>query len=242
LFTYFYALIQKLYVICMNKLPTDSTGSKFLMSITGLFMVMFVAVHLTVNLLLIFDDSGELFNMTVHFMENSLVVGIIEPLLGLGFFIHITWSFFLEYRNWKALCVSHNKKESGNYVTWASRNMLVLGSLVLVFLVIHLINFFRVINFVPESLQTVTINGVEMEDTYSLVADLFKKSVVYDILYIMGGNLLGLHLSHGFWSAFHTLGLTDKHRISKIRVAGKIYAVIVAIGFSGIPLYFMIGF
>ena len=226
----------------MNKFPPDSRGSKFLMSITGLFMVMFVAVHLTVNLLLIFDDSGELFNMTAHLMENSLVMGIIEPLLGLGFFIHITWSFFLEYRNWKVRPVSYNKKKSDKPVTWASRNMLVLGSLVLVFLVIHLINFFWVINFNPESLQTVTINGVEMEDTYSLVADLFKKSVVYDILYIMGGILLGLHLSHGFWSAFHTLGLTDKHRISKIRVAGKIYAAIVAIGFSCIPLYFMIRF
>jgi succinate dehydrogenase / fumarate reductase, cytochrome b subunit len=226
----------------MNRFLADLIGSKFLMSITGLFMVMFVAVHLSVNLLLIFDDSGVLFNMTAHFMENSLVMGIIEPLLGMGFFIHITWSFLLEYRNVKARSMSYSKRKSDKPVNRSSRNMLVLGSLVLVFLVIHIINFFWVINFEPESLQTVTVNDVEMEDRYSLVADLFKKSVVYDILYIMGGTLLGLHLSHGFWSAFYTLGLSDRRWMSRIRVVGKIYAAIVAIGFSSIPLYFMIRF
>ena len=226
----------------MNKFLTTSIGRKSLMSITGLFMVSFVAVHLTVNLLLIFDDNGELFNQAAHFMATNLVVGIMEPLLGLGFFIHIVWSFILEYRNWKARPVSYNKKKSDKSVSWASRNMLILGAMVLIFLVIHLYNFFLVIKFDPESMQSAIVKGVEMEDTYNLVAGLFKRSVIYDILYILGGCLLGLHLSHGFWSAFHTLGLSNKRWMGRLQVLGKIYAVIVAAGFSVIPLYFLIKF
>jgi succinate dehydrogenase / fumarate reductase cytochrome b subunit len=81
-----------------------------------------------------------------------------------------------------------------------------------------------------------------MEDTYSLVAGLFKTSVIYDIIYVLGGILLGFHLSHGFWSAFHTLGLSNKQWMSRLQIIGKIYAVIIAVGFSIIPLYFLIKF
>ena len=91
-------------------------------------------------------------------------------------------------------------------------------------------------------MQSAIVKGVEMEDTYNLVAGLFKRSVIYDILYILGGCLLGLHLSHGFWSAFHTLGLSNKRWMGRLQVLGKIYAVIVAAGFSVIPLYFLIKF
>ena len=225
----------------MSKFLTASIGRKFIMSISGLFLVLFLVVHLTVNLLLIFDDSGELFNKAAHFMVTNPVVRIVEPLLGLGFLVHIIWSFFLEYQNWKARPVKYDKKNPGVSSAWASRNMLVLGALVLVFLIIHIINFYWVIRFtgnVPE----VTINGEHMEDTYSLVAGLFKTSVVYDIIYIAAAVLLGLHLSHGFWSAFHTLGLSNKIWMSRLQIVGKIYAIIVAVGFSAIPLYFLIKF
>lgn len=83
----------------MSNFLTSSIGRKFLMSITGLFLVMFIAVHLAINLLLIFDDSGELFNLGAHFMATNPLIKIMEPLLGLGFMIHIIWSFFLEYQN-----------------------------------------------------------------------------------------------------------------------------------------------
>ena len=226
----------------MIKFFSTSTGRKFLMGITGLFLVLFVAVHLTINLLLVFDDSGVLFNSAAHFMSTNWIVKIIEPLLGLGFLIHILWSFFLEYHNYKARPVSYNKKISGETSSWASRNMLIIGSLVLVFLVIHIYNFYRVIKFNPEILQKVLIGGVEMKDSYTLIADLFKSSIAYDILYILAGILLGLHLSHGFWSAFQTLGLSNKQWLGRLQMLAKIYAVIVATGFSAIPIYFLIKF
>lgn len=212
------------------------------MSITGLFLVAFIAVHLTINLMLIFDDSGELFNLGAHFMATNPAIKIMEPLLGLGFLIHILWSFYLEYQNWKARPVKYNKKNMSDSSSWASRNMLILGALVLVFLIIHIMNFFWVVKFEPHSMNNVVIGGEEMEDTYTLVASLFKGSIAYCIFYILGGLLLGFHLSHGFWSAFQTMGLNNKYWMKRWHVLGYAYSVIVALGFSVIPLYFLIKF
>ena len=226
----------------MSNFLMASIGRKFLMSITGLFLVMFIGVHLTVNLLLVFDDSGELFNIGAHFMATNPAIKIMEPILGLGFMIHIIWSFFLEYQNWRARPVKYNKKNVGGTSSWTSRNMLVLGALVLVFLVMHIIDFYWVIKFEPHSIGSVVIDGTEMENTYILVSDLFKSSVVYDVFYVIGAILLGFHLSHGFWSAFQTLGLNNKNWMKRLQFVSKVYAVIVAVGFSIIPLYFLIKF
>lgn len=217
-----------------------SIGRKFLMSITGLFLVMFIAVHLSINLLLIFDDSGELFNQGAHFMATNPLIKIMEPLLGLGFLIHIVWSFFLEYQNWKARPVKYKKQNLSGSSTWASRNMLILGAMVLVFLVMHIIDFFWIIKFNPEAVPVV--EGTEMHNTYELVSELFKTNVLYDMVYVLGAILLGFHLTHGFWSAFQTLGLNNKNWINRWKVIGIAYAIIVAVGFSAIPLYFLIKF
>src|SRR5690554_4305728 len=120
----------------MSSFFSASIGKKFIMSVSGLFLILFLAVHLFVNILLLFDDSGELYNQAAHFMATNPAIGLIEPLLGLGFLVHIIWSFVLEYRNWKARPVKYNKKNNSAASSWASRNMLVLGGLILVFLVI----------------------------------------------------------------------------------------------------------
>lgn len=224
----------------MSKFLVASIGRKFLMSITGIFLLVFIAVHLSLNLLLVLDDSGELFNLGAHFMATNPLIKIMEPLLGLGFLIHILWSFYLEFQNWKARPVKFEKRTISGSSSWASRNMLILGALVLTFLVVHVINFFWVIKFNPESMQTVHVNGTEMENTYLLVSGLFKSSVLYGVFYILGGILLGIHLSHGFWSAFQTLGLSNKHWMKRWQLVGTLYAIIVAVGFSVIPLYFLI--
>lgn len=226
----------------MSNFFATSIGRKFLMSITGLFLVMFIGVHLTVNLLLIVDDSGELFNKGAHFMATNPLIKIMEPLLGLGFLVHIVWSFFLEYQNWKARPVKYEVRKAGDSSSWASRNMLVLGALVLVFLVMHIIDFYWIIKFKPHEMTTILVSGQEMENTYELVSGLFKTSALYCILYVIGGVLLGVHLTHGFWSAFQTLGLSNKNWLARLQFIGKIYAVVIAIGFSAIPLYFLFKF
>lgn len=219
----------------MSKFLTASIGRKFVMSLSGIFLMLFIAVHLGLNLLLIFDDSGALFNEGAHFMSTNPLIKIMEPILGLGFMIHIIWSFFLEYQNYVARPVKYAKKNMSGASSWASRNMLILGALVLVFLVIHIIDFFWVIKFSPEEIERLP------KGDYDLVAGLFKESIFAGILYIVGAILLGLHLSHGFWSSFQTLGLNNKYWLRRWQVIGQIYAVIVAVGFTVIPLYFMLG-
>jgi len=226
----------------MSKFLTASIGRKFVMSLSGIFLMVFIAVHLGINLLLIFDNSGDLFNQGAHFMATNPLIKIMEPILGLGFLIHIIWSFFLEFQNWKARPVKYAKKNMSGASTWASRNMLVLGALVLVFLIIHILNFFVKMKFSGDPLLAeVTIGGVHMHNAYALVSTAFIESLPLSIFYIIGGILLGTHLSHGFWSAFQTLGLNNKNWLKRWQVIGKIYAVVVAVGFAVIPLYFMLG-
>ncbi|KJF44369.1 MULTISPECIES: succinate dehydrogenase cytochrome b subunit [Draconibacterium] len=226
----------------MSKFLTASIGRKFVMSLSGLFLVVFIAVHLGLNLLLIFDNSGDLFNQGAHFMATNPLIKIMEPILGLGFIIHIVWSFFLEYQNWKARPVKYAKKNMSGASSWASRNMLVLGGLVLVFLIIHIINFFVKMKFTGDPLLAeVTINGEHMHNAYALVSSAFINSAALGIFYILGGILLGIHLSHGFWSAFQTLGLNNKHWLNRWKVIGTIYAILIAVGYAVIPLYFMLG-
>lgn len=224
----------------MSNFLTASIGRKFIMSISGLFLLMFICVHLGVNLLLVFDDSGELFNLGAHFMATNPMIKVMEPVLGLGFVVHIIWSFLISLQNYKARPVKYDKSNAAYSSAWASRNMLVLGALVLVFLIIHIIQFFIPVK--TGAIDPILVNGVEMHDTYALVAGLFKGSVVYCIFYILAGALLGFHLGHGFWSAFQTIGMNNKNWLARLQFIGKIYAIIVAVGFAIIPLYFLIKF
>ena len=224
----------------MSKFLTASIGRKVVMSLSGIFLLVFIAVHLGINLLLIFDDSGALYNQGAHFMVTNPLIKIMEPILGLGFVIHIIWSFFLEVQNWRARPVKYAKKNMSGASTWASRNMLVLGALVLVFLIIHIINFYVKMKITGD-VGEVVIHGTHMHDAYTLVASAFKSSILLGVFYILGGILLGIHLSHGFWSAFQTLGLNNKYWLNRWKVIGKIYAIVVAVGFAVIPLYFMLG-
>ena len=226
----------------MSKFLTASIGRKFVMSLSGIFLMAFIAVHLSLNLLLIFDDSGDLFNEGAHFMATNPLIKIMEPILGLGFVIHILWSFLVEYENWKARPVKYAKKNMSGASSWTSRNMLIIGALVLVFLVIHIIDFFVKMKFTGDPLlEETTVNGIQMKNAYALVSGTFINSTLLSVLYIVGGMLLGFHLSHGFWSSFQTLGLNNKFWLKRWQVIAKVFAVIVAVGFSVIPLYFMLG-
>ena len=227
----------------MSNFLTASIGRKFLMSISGLFLMSFIVVHLSINLLLIFDDSGDLFNLGAHFMATNPAIKIMEPILGLGFMVHIIWSLLVSYKNMKARPVGYNVTNASESSTWASRNMLILGSLIAVFLVMHIINFFWKIKFTGHELLAETaVDGVSMENTYLLVSTLFKTSILYDVLYVLGGILLGLHLTHGFWSSFQTIGLSNKVWIKRLKVVGYVYSILITVGFSAIPLYFLIKF
>lgn len=228
----------------MSNFWTSSIGKKVVMSLSGLFLIAFLCVHLTLNLLLIFDNSGELFNQGAHFMATNPLIKVVEPILAIGFLIHIIWASVLTLQNQKARPVKYAQRNQSQNATWASRNMFIIGGLVLIFLIIHLYNFWWNVKF-PSlgyiNLEDISVGGIKMENTYAMVATLFKESVVYCIIYIIGAILLGLHLTHGFWSAFQSIGFSNDIWRKRLEWLAYFFAIVFAVGFSIIPLYFIAG-
>ena len=226
----------------MSSFMSASIGRKFLMSITGLFLISFLCIHLTLNLFLTFDDSGNLFNLAAHFMATNPFIRIMEPLLAIGFVVHIIWSALITLQNMRARPQKY--EYSDQLLSWwaPAKNMFILGGMVLIFLVIHIFNFWVKMKFTGDPLlNSVTVGGVEMHNAYGLVSNLFLNRW-YDLLYIAGGITVGLHISHGFWSAFQTIGLSNQIWLKRLKCIAITVGVIFAVGFSYIPLYFMIKF
>lgn len=229
----------------MNNFLTSSIGKKVIMSLSGLFLIAFLCVHLTLNLLLLFDKSGALFNQGAHFMATNPLIKIIEPVLAVGFIIHIIWASVLTLQNRKARPVKYAVRNQSQNATWASRNMYILGAMVLIFILIHLYNFWWNIKFPALGhiqMQSIEVGGTEMEDTYAMVSGLFKSSVIYCIIYILGAVLLGLHITHGFWSALQTIGFSNDIWRKRLEAVACFFAIVFGVGFSIIPLYFIAGF
>ncbi|MDR2130985.1 MAG: succinate dehydrogenase cytochrome b subunit [Odoribacteraceae bacterium] len=224
----------------MSSFITSSIGKKAILGVSGFFLVSFLCVHLTANLMLIADSSGETFNNVCHFMATNPVVRVIEPVLALGFILHIALASWLTLQNRAARPIKYARSNQAGNATWASRNMYILGALILVFLVIHLWNFWWRIK-ISHDLDFIEIGGVHMENTYALVSGLFKSSIIYCGLYILGSVLLGLHLTHGFGAAFQSVGLSNKLWRKRWNALGILFAVAIAVGFSIIPLYFLVG-
>ena len=226
----------------MSSFMSASIGRKFLMSITGLFLISFLCIHLTLNLFLTFDDSGTLFNLAANFMATNPLIRIIEPLLAIGFVVHIIWSALITLQN---MLARPQKYEYGDQLLswWApAKNMFILGGMVMIFLVIHIFNFWVKMKFTGDPLlNSVNVGGVEMHNAYALVSNLFLNRW-YDLLYIAGGIMVGLHISHGFWSAFQTIGFSNQIWLKRLKCIAITIGVIFAVGFSYIPLYFMIKF
>jgi succinate dehydrogenase / fumarate reductase cytochrome b subunit len=220
----------------------SSVGQKFLMSITGLFLVIFLLVHLTANMFLL--AGSDMYNIATHFMDTNPIIQIMQPILALGFIVHMIYASILTLQNQKARPEKYNKFEQGHSSTWASRNMFVLGSLIFIFLVMHIINFFWKLKFSgSDLLAEVDVDGQKLENAYALVTGLFQDSgmgLIYSILYILGAFFLGLHLQHAFWSAFQTLGWSNTIWRKRLEIVGNIYALLIACGFAIIPLYFLI--
>jgi succinate dehydrogenase / fumarate reductase, cytochrome b subunit len=227
----------------MSSFFNASIGRKVFMSLTGLFLILFLCVHLTVNLFLTLDDSGHLFNLAAHFMATNPFVRTMEPILALGFIIHIIWSGWITLVNMNARPIGYS---SGDKLLkwWApSKNMFILGSLVLIFLVIHIFDFWVKMRFTGDPLLSQPTGlGSEMHNSYALVSNLFKNFPVYNALYIIGSILIGLHITHGFWSAFQTIGINNIVWMKRLKNISTFFGYVFAIGFAAIPLYFIIKF
>ena len=220
----------------MANVFSSTIGKKLIMSLSGLFLITFLLVHLSANLTMLV--SSDLYNEGCHFMATNPFIKIMEPVLALGFFVHIVYALILTLRNMKSRPVGYAVKKDCNSSTWSSRNMLILGAFLVTFILVHMMNFWWKMK-ISGDIGMTTVNGVEMHDGFTLVTSLFQ-IWWYDVIYIASFVFLGLHLTHGFWSAFQTVGLNNNKWYPRLKTIGTIYAIIVVGGFTIIPLFFLL--
>ncbi len=231
----------------MGGIFSNSVGHKLVMSITGLFLILFLLVHLSMNFALVLNDvslfgrhwgEGELYNTAAHFMISTPLIRLMEPLLAAGFIFHIVYATIITIRNRRHRPISYAVRAGNHLSSWSSKNMYILGFALLLFLGLHIWNFFY--RFRYTTMPETVINGVTMDDSFTVVAALFNGSVIYCIIYMLAGLVLALHLSHGFWSAFQTVGWNNLKWIPRLRIISIVFAVLVGVGFAIIPLYFLV--
>jgi len=208
----------------MNNILFSSISKKFVMALAGLFLLMFLPVHLIINLKLLKKDP-EPFNNAAHFMSTFPVIKIIEILLFLAIFIHIIWGIYLQIQNWLARPVGYARGNKSD-TSFFSRFMIWTGASVLTFLVLHFFNFY----FIRLGL----VQG-DPENFYGAAHSLFKIPA-YNYIYLACFAILGLHLFHAFSSAFQTLGLNHRFWTPFIKVFAWIYAIALPLGFAFISI------
>jgi succinate dehydrogenase / fumarate reductase cytochrome b subunit len=211
---------------------TSTIGRKIIMSLTGLFLIVFLLIHLIGNFQLLVGDEGEAFNIYAYFMTHNPLIKTVS--YGLYFFIllHTVVGLLLWLKNRKAKG-QKNAMTSGVKTSWASRNMALLGSLIFAFILIHMGDFWWKMKF--GSTPIATYGGEEYKDLYVLCVDTFSQPV-FVIAYVVGMIVLAFHLWHGFQSAFQTLGLNHQKYTPIIQGLGKIFSILVPIGFAIIPI------
>jgi len=217
---------------------TSPVGKKFVMGLTGLFLVSFLVVHVGLNACIWAMDNGEMFNKAAHFMGSTVVMRILEVGLFIGFIIHIIQAYVLEVQNKKKRSIGYAVKMGNKGSKWYSRSMAILGTLILLFLIVHLRNFWIPSRFLE--MPEVTYNGVAMHDLFSLMKDTFSGNIWLVALYLLGCISLAYHLLHGFQSAFRSLGLHNNRYLHMLNAIGVGFSIVVPLGFAMMPisLYF----
>ncbi len=206
------------------------------MSLTGIFLILFLIVHLSGNLQLLANDKGASFNVYAAFMSHNPIIGVISIGLYMGILLHTVQGIVLAIANRKAKG-SHPMKEKVAGATWPSKNMALLGILIFAFLCLHMGDFWVKMRF-TDQLAMVNYPGYDepVQDIFSRVHIAFQELWIV-IVYLIGVFALSLHLIHGFQSAFQTLGLNHKKYTPLIKGIGWIYSIVIPIGFAFIPLY-----
>ena len=218
---------------------TSSVGKKFVMAITGLFLISFLVVHVGVNACMWADDNGSMFNRAAHFLGSTVLIRILEVVLFIGFIIHIIQGWVVEIQN-------RQKRKQGYAVAlgnkgskWYSRSMGLLGTLLFLFLVLH-ISHFWISSRITHDLEPVEYNGIVMHNLYLRMVEVFQSPTVV-ILYVLGCISLAYHLLHGFKSAFRTLGLHNQRYFALVKATGVGFSIIVSLAFAMMPISMYLG-
>ncbi len=221
---------------------TSSIGQKVVMALTGLFLILFLAVHLAGNLQLLKQDGGEAFNTYAHFMTTNPLIKTVSYLLYASILLHsvqglLLWRYNRAARGPQRYAVSFARPSER-----PARSMAWLGIIIFVFILIHLYQFWFQMHW--GELQTVNYATYPhaVKDLYSLVSATYQDTF-FVVFYVISMAVVGVHLWHGFWSAFHTLGLGHRKYVPAVRLIGMAYAIVIPFLFAIIPviMYFRAG-
>lgn len=208
----------------MSSFFGTSVTKKIVMALAGLFLIVFLMVHLGINLFLLSDDPTT-FNTAAHFMASNPIIKVFELVLIGGILIHIIWGIILQIQNWTAR-PDRYKVTASTQISFFSKYMIYTGLIILIFLIIHFVNFY----FVKLGL----VEG-DHENFYGMAQELFKIPG-YIIFYLISFIILSFHLNHAFQSAFQTLGLNHQKYTPCIKTLGLIYSIVIPLGYIIIPV------
>ncbi|MFT5077756.1 MAG: succinate dehydrogenase / fumarate reductase cytochrome b subunit [Planctomycetota bacterium] len=209
---------------------SSSIARKFAMALSGLFLVFFLGQHFVINLTSVLDPDT--FNSWSHFMgNNGLVQFALQPVLIFGVVFHFVMGFILELRNRNARAISYAKYKGSANASWASRNMIISGLVILAFLGLHFYDF-----WVPELVHKyIESNPLDPTRYYAETVHKFENPIRVG-LYVVAFVLLAIHLWHGFASSFQSVGFNNKYSVALTKFA-KVYAIVIPVGFIFIALY-----
>jgi len=214
----------------------SSIGKKVVMGLTGLFLISFLVVHCFLNSFIFFNDGGLMFNTGADFMAHNWIIRFGELVLFAGLILHMIQALILTLENRKARPVGYNVAGGSANSSWYSRSMGLLGTLLLMFLIIHLMHFWVKSRFT--GLPGEDANG--HENLYAVMQVTFSMLWVV-IVYVLAMVSLAYHLLHGFQSAFQTLGLNHKKYTPLIKAIGVGFSIIVPFIFALMPILMYAG-
>ena len=221
----------------LTKALASSIGKKIIMSVTGLFLVIFLLGHLAGNLQLLMKDGGEAFNMYADFMMHNPAIQIIAWVTKIGILIHVIYAIILTRQNQAARPVKYAKNKASANSHWTSRFMPQWGIVILVFIVIHLIDFWAKAHYGP--IEDITYGEVTVANLFAVVQQKFQVTWVV-AFYAISMLMIAFHLWHGVKSGFQSLGINHSKYNPIIANLGALIAVIVPILFAVIPVYMYI--
>ncbi|SUJ01638.1 succinate dehydrogenase (or fumarate reductase) cytochrome b subunit, b558 family [Sphingobacterium spiritivorum] len=210
----------------------STLSKKIVMCLTGLFLCFFLIIHFLGNLQLFLpaEQAREQFNWYSHFLSGNALIKIVSYVLYASILLHMLDALVITIRNRKSGGSYHQDKR-GRASKWYSRNMGILGTIILIFLVIHFQNFWYVYKF-----GTLPLDDNGHKDLYLLVVTTFKEWW-YVLIYVLAMIALCYHLIHGVYSSIRTLGLFHPKYIKWLKIAGIVYSVIICAGFALMPVY-----
>ena len=228
--------------MAQNGILKSSLAKKYAMAATGLFLCLFLAGHLAGNLQLFTaaSDGGRQFNEYAKFMTTFPAVKVLSYLTYFSVLFHLVDGIVLSIQNRKARPVRYAMERASANAGWSSRNMMILGTIVLVFLVTHMQNFWWQMHFGSVPLQQLE-DGTQVKALYAVVAAFFHPDNGFALpaigLYLLGQFALGFHLWHGFSSGFQSMGLRHPRFSALVGGLGKAFSVVVPALFSAIVLF-----